>query len=293
VWPLICALPLALTLDLGFNSYKAIFPAAWYDEAPFKPPRGVSGFTDPRDVNKLGLILGILAVAVGQIFTLGYHLLRHRHFLGATRRIQPKAVTYDFFKSLSKHASNPEGLILMSAYLTGTWVFGLMPVSYYAFGGGINWKHVAAQLLLQDFIQYGMHFAEHKVSSWIYRNSHKPHHRFTNPQLFDAFDGSITDTVLMILVPLFITAHLVPSNVWSYMTFGSLYANWLMLIHSECSHPWDWAFRKIGFGTAADHHVHHHFFLFNYGHLFMYWDKVFGTYRNPKGYAGMHFSKEF
>lgn len=35
----------------------------------------------------------------------------------------------------------------------------------------------------------------------------------------------------MILVPLVITARLVPANVWSYMTFGSLYANWCQPRH--------------------------------------------------------------
>ena len=34
-------------------------------------------------------------------------------------------------------------------------------------------------------------------------------------------------------------------------------------------------------GTAADHHVHHRCFLFNYGHLFMYWDMMLGTYKAP------------
>ena len=68
--------------------------------------------------------------------------------------------------------------------------------------------------------------------------------------VFDAFDGSLVDTICMILIPLVITARLVPANVWpyphrlaegfdrkekppagcgflrSYMTFGTLYANW-------------------------------------------------------------------
>ena len=41
----------------------------------------------------------------------------------------------------------------------------------------------------------------------------------------------------MILVPLYSTAHLVHCNVWEYMSFGSLYASWLTLIHSECEFP--------------------------------------------------------
>eukprot|EP01035_Chromulina_nebulosa_P019974 gene19974-25943_t len=125
---------------------------------------------------------------------------------------------------------------MLGGYLIGTWMFGLMPASYYSFSG------------------------EHRLDPRLYKASHKPHHRFTNPRI-------------------------VPANVWSYMAFGSLYANWLTLIHSEYSHPWDSLFRKIGFGTAADHHVHHKLFVYNFGHLFMYWDKLFGTYKSPSEVA--------
>ena len=82
-------------------------------------------------------------------------------------------------------------------------------------------------------------------------------------------------------LPLVVTARCVPANVWSYMAFGSLYANWLTLIHAEYQHPWDPVFRSLGLGTAADHHVHHKLFNYNYGHLFMYWDRLLGTYRDP------------
>ena len=57
---------------------------------------------------------------------------------------------------------------------------------------------------------------------------------------------------------------------------------------SEYSHPWDMAFRAVGFGTAADHHVHHKLFVFNYGHLFMYWDRLLGTYKNPATVSLFH-----
>jgi len=158
-----------------------------------------------------------------------------------------------------------------------------MPSSYYSFNGGINWFKVVLQLLIQDCVQMLMHYLEHKASSAFYRASHKPHHRFTNPKLFDAFNGSVPDTFCMILIPLVITARLVNANVWEYMCFGSLYANWLTMIHSEYVHPWDKVFKYIGFGTAADHHIHHKLFVFNYGHLFMYWDYALGTYKSPSG----------
>lgn len=91
------------------------------------------------------------------------------------------------------------------------------------------------QLVINDFLQTIMHLAEHKVSPAIYKvctlyrtdvyisacisavdkhalhtqSSHKPHHRFLNPKLFDAFNGSVADTVCMILIPLSVTAQLV------------------------------------------------------------------------------------
>ena len=37
----------------------------------------------------------------------------------------------------------------------------------------------------------------------------------------------------------------------------------------------------FGLGTAGDHHVHHKCFIYNYGHLFMWWDMMAGTYRSP------------
>lgn len=292
VWPGICVLPLALSLGGLVLGYEAVFPATWYDVEPVQPAIGSYGVADPRTIKPLGLVLGILAVAIGQVVILAYHWLRRASWLGSTTCIQQKERVYLFGEGLMTHLAQPEGFVLIGGYLAGTWMLGWMPASYYSFTGGIHWGHVAAQLLLQDLFQYLMHLGEHKVSAWVYAMSHKPHHRFTNPRLFDAFDGSVTDTMLMIILPFVVVARLVPANVWSYMTFGALYANWLVLIHSEYVHPWDGVFRMLGFGTAADHHVHHKFFVFNYAHLFMYWDKLFGTYRDPSNYAGKHFNKE-
>mmetsp|Transcript_93557 Transcript_93557/g.195037 ORF Transcript_93557/g.195037 Transcript_93557/m.195037 type:complete len:334 (-) Transcript_93557:156-1157(-) len=288
VWPMILILPLLLTS--GLFHYSKIFPRSWYDEEPVKPTLGPYGMANPLTVKPLGLTLGIMAVAVGQVFMLFYHYLRRSAKLGKTSRIQKEVRAYDWREGLASHLFQPEGFALIGGYLSGTWMLGWMPASYYSFSGGICWWHVAAQILLQDFFQYLMHFAEHKVHPWIYKQSHKPHHRFTNPRLFDAFDGSLADTVVMIVLPFILVARIVPANVWSYMAFGSLYANWLVLIHSEYAHPWDVIFRSLGFGTPADHHVHHRLFVFNYGHLFLYWDRVFGTYKNPDELKGKFFN---
>jgi hypothetical protein len=269
LWPLIVSLPLYLTYN---DNYKRYFPEAWYNDS-------IPIFSKEEWPSPLGLSLGILAVVIGQIFTLIYFISFKFNYFNS----KPESLTgnplvpvqkvgapeYITTEALLVHLSQPEGFLVLGAYLTLTWMFKLMPSSYYSFSGGIIWFDVVKQLLLQDVIQTLMHLAEHAVSPTFYQMSHKPHHRFTNPKFFDAFNGSMFDTICMILIPLFITKSLVHTNVWSYMAFGSLYANWLTLIHSEYKHLWDPYFRWMGFGTAADHHVHHKVFKYNYGHLFM------------------------
>lgn len=275
VWPAIVVLPLSLTF---FDTYQAIFPSSWYDLSPKDYWSKAGVFPSP-----LGLSLGLLAVVVGQFFVLFYFMCKRTGYLGQPKSIQKEGPrNYETVEGIWTHLAQPEGFVMLGGYLIITWMFGCMPSSYYSFSGGINWLHVISQLLLQDCIQYGMHLVEHYAHPVIYKLSHKPHHRFTNPRLFDAFNGSPTDTFVMIIIPLFCTARLVNANVWSYMAFGSLYANWLTLIHSEYYHSWEYLFSIFGLGTAADHHVHHKLFKHNFGHLFMYWDRLCGTYKSPK-----------
>jgi alternative squalene epoxidase len=263
LWAALAIVPLVLTYN---NNYEKVFPREWYDLEAVDVWNNVP-FTYP---SPLGLSLGLLAVVLGQICCLIYFISWKLGAFGELHPIQREgAPVYDLMEALQGHLAQPEGFIMLGVYLIGTWMFGLMPASYYSFSGGINWIHVLIQLMIQDCIQFVMHYLEHVINPTFYQFSHKPHHRFTNPKLFDAFNGSFVDTLCMILLPLMITARLVPANVWSYMAFGSIYANWLTLIHSEYTQPWDHLFRALGVGTSADHHVHHKVFRYNYGHLFM------------------------
>lgn len=273
VWPLMSTLPLALSASESSPlHYSKLFASESYvvdDDAARKP---------------LGLILGITAVVIGHLFLIpAFYLYKNGYLGGVPASVQTKgARTYDFMEGVKTHLTQPEGFVLLSAYLSITWVYDLMPAAYYSFEGSIQWSRVFLCLAVVDTLQYIMHRLEHGLSAKLYQKSHKPHHFFTNPRLFDAFNGSFTDTVLMILIPLFGTANLVRDcNVWTYMSFGSMYANWLVLIHSEYIMPWDSIFSQIGFGTSRDHHVHHKLFKYNFGHLFMWSDQIAGTYRHP------------
>jgi alternative squalene epoxidase len=285
VWPLMWTVPLVLSNPSSPLYYQLVFPSSWYQNEPAVD----SKWSYPQP---LGLLLGIFAVAVGQVWVwILFYIYRK---WGNPKSIQSKgAVPYEYPEGLRTHVSQPEGFGLLVGYLAGTWLLRLLPASYYEFDGTIQWKEAALCLVLQDGIQYAMHMLEHLVSPAFYQISHKPHHRFTNPRIFDAFNGSLLDTLCMINLPLFVTAHLVRNaNVWTYMTFGSTYACWLTLIHSEYVFPWDAAFRLLGLGTPGDHHVHHKFFKYNYGHLFMWFDRVGGTYRDPRQFAPKVFNED-
>ena len=308
VWPLMLFLPLLLNHTSTYH-YSTIFPRSWYTlqgqnwlnksiEEGGIWEWGTSTLYSSSSSNgnplrhPLGLSLGISAVAIGQFFLLIYFRLHQQEYLGNTTSIQSRgAVKYNYAAALQNHLSQPGGFVLLGLYLSITWIFNMLPSSYYSFEGGIQYTRVALCLVVQDFLQYIMHRVEHVAHPKMYKISHKPHHKFTNPKLYDAFDGSVPDTAIMILFPLFVTAHIVRDcNVWTYMAFGSSYANWLTLIHSEVTFPWEPMFRRFGLGTAADHHVHHKFFKYNFGHLFMWFDWISGTYRNPKDVWGKEFN---
>ena len=170
VWPCMLLLPLVLTSDTEFH-YSKVFPVEWYD---------VSG--DLEKPKPLGLTLGILAVFVGHIFIVLYHffVLQFQRNGNGTKRISIQkegAPLYNYFEGLISHLSQPEGFVLLTIYLSGTWMANLMPSSYYSFQGGIDYLKVALCLVCQDGIQYIMHRLEHAVSPEIYKRSHKPHHR--------------------------------------------------------------------------------------------------------------------
>jgi sterol desaturase/sphingolipid hydroxylase (fatty acid hydroxylase superfamily) len=279
--------PLLLTVYADSNPwhYTRLFRDEWYayenDSQQYPRP--------------LGLCLGIVSVAVGQVFVWICFYIYKVGISGCDPKeplsVQTKgSVSYEYLEGICTHVAQPEGFGLLASYLAITWMLNLLPASYYSFEGGIQWKETATCLVIQDGIQYLMHRLEHDWSASFYQKSHKPHHRFINPRLFDAFNGSLYDTGLMILIPLYITSNIVrTTNVWSYMAFGSSYACWLTLIHSEYAFPWDGIFRRLGLGTPADHHVHHKFFKYNFGHLFMWYDQFFGTYRDPKVFAPKDF----
>ena len=88
---------------------------------------------------------GIFAVLCGQVAVLAYHYW-HVHY-SRSRRIQSEDVQpSSFWQGTLSHLSQPEGFILLGGYLSGTWMFNLMPKTYYSWEGGFNTRHILMQV---------------------------------------------------------------------------------------------------------------------------------------------------
>ena len=209
---------------------------------------------------------GFLAVALSHAAVVTYEIRRIRR----RRRPWTPHDENQLRTQIRSHLSRLEGFLLLACYLAGTWYLRMLPPSYYeTHGRGVHFHVVICQLVVQDFSQYVMHRLQHRLKL----ASHQSHHRHHVPAFWDSFDGSTCDTCLMILLPLWTTTRVVPwCNVYDYMCFGCVYANWLCLIHSDAGpHTWDATFQTYRLGTPRDHHEHHRYPNRNFGHLFLGW----------------------
>ncbi len=268
------------------SSWLALWSTAWVAGSIVAVPVMAPLWRDlrPDEPPWMGLGLGLASVAVGHAGVLVYHGCRRR----LVGRLAPSVIgrprPYRVRDAVGRHLCAPEGLALLTVYLVGS--FPYLPAGYRSWNGSVDWLAVAAQLVVVDALQYVAHRVEHRLG-WLYRAVHKPHHRVTEPTLLDAYSGSVADTLAMVVVPLALTSRLVPSNLWSYAAFGSVYANQLVLIHSEFEHAWDGAARRLGIGTPRDHHQHHRDPRVNLGHILTWWDRLASTYRAGGDVGGL------
>merc|ERR1711991_652820 len=193
----------------------------------------------PRMRDAAGLLFGLGSVLVGQVVVLAYYFVR-RAILKDHEYIQLKPPPQTTLAAdLLAHLTRPEPFALVFGYLSFVWLFDLLPESYYDLSGPVQWRLVALQFVVVDYFTYLAHRLEH---SWpaLYIRSHKSHHKWINPRLYNAFSACV--------------------NCNTFAIFGTLYAAQFTLIHCEFPHPWDPLLKLFGIGTAEDHNVHHAYF---------------------------------
>ena len=125
--------------------------------------------------------------------------------------------------------------------------------------------------MLTDFLQFFTHLIGHK----FWKKSHYLHHRHVYPSSDISFDTGTVDAVLQLIVPLVISFHIIKPSKIEIFLFGLIYMNWLQYIHSNNLYDFK---KNTLFVSPHFHKLHHQYHTKNFGHVFVIWDRIAGTY---------------
>ena len=145
-----------------------------------------------------GLICGLFTSSISQVSIFFYSNLK--------------------INDLLNHVLVLEGIPLSYLFLISYWTSGYLPISYYDLDLTFKFVDFIGMLLLQDFLQYVSHVIAHKLRL----KYHWPHHKATTPNVLDAFKGSVLDTSLMVLLPMFFYSASVSYQLFNSANFWKL-----------------------------------------------------------------------
>jgi sterol desaturase/sphingolipid hydroxylase (fatty acid hydroxylase superfamily) len=184
--------------------------------------------------------------------------------------------TNDMISSLSSGITNvtKDVLGLSVIVISYPWVVGKIAIVHIE----SNWLVYCAAFIALDFAGYWVHRISHEYN--LFWNNHIIHHSSEEFNLACALRQSISSIVKIFAVFLIPAALLgVPANVISIVAPLHLFAQfWYHTRHIN----------KMGFlenviVTPSHHRVHHainpEYLDKNYSQIFIFWDKLFGTYQ--------------
>ena len=146
-----------------------------------------------------------------------------------------------------------------------------MPLYVYTYGFP-NLFHIFVLLVNVDLIQFCIHFAFHKKMFGLYTyNSHSIHHKVKHPTPKDAFFTGIIDSVIQLMIPIYLSTYFVQPNRTTITVFGILYSQWLLYIHSEFSEISQYLV------SPKYHKKHHQNLKKKFAHIFPLWDYLSNT----------------
>ena len=181
-------------------------------------------------------------------------------------------------QEIIKHILNPSGAPFALLYIVMYYLSGKMPAYYYNKNLHIDPLNILLKIYVVDFFMFIIHMSLHMrwFGNYLYIKSHAPHHKHTKPVMTNAFDGSYIDTLMMIIVPLYITSKIVHLNATEYIIFGCIYSSILTLIHSHKCHIWENTFmwKILRLGTSSAHRIHHKNPKKCMGHLTTLYDDI-------------------
>ncbi len=143
------------------------------------------------------------------------------------------------------------------------------------------WAQLLVGLLLMDLIgAYLVHWTEHKVK-WMWK-FHLVHHSDTTVDVTTGLRHHPGETVFRIGFTI-LAVMIVGAPMWIIMAYQSLSVLFAHITHANINMPKrvDRALSWV-FITPLMHKVHHHYTQpltdTNYGNIFSFWDRLFGTF---------------
>lgn len=143
------------------------------------------------------------------------------------------------------------------------------------------WAQLVVGLLLLDLIgAYLVHWTEHKVK-WMWK-FHLVHHSDTTVDVTTGLRHHPGETVFRIGFTI-LAVIIVGAPMWIIMFYQSMSVLFAHLTHANINMPRavDRALSWV-FITPLMHKVHHHYTQpltdTNYGNIFSFWDRIFGTF---------------
>lgn len=168
------------------------------------------------------------------------------------------------------------GVLLAASDMVASNQFGLL----YLFELPL-WGQMIVGLLLLDFIgAYLVHYTEHKVK-WMWK-FHLVHHSDTTVDVTTGLRHHPGETVFRIGFTI-LAVIVVGAPMWLIMLYQSLSVLFAHITHANIKMPKtiDRALSWV-FVTPLMHKVHHHYTQpltdTNYGNIFSFWDRIFGTF---------------
>jgi sterol desaturase/sphingolipid hydroxylase (fatty acid hydroxylase superfamily) len=143
------------------------------------------------------------------------------------------------------------------------------------------WAQLVVGLLLLDFIgAYLVHYTEHKVK-WMWK-FHLVHHSDTTVDVTTGLRHHPGETIFRIGFTI-LAVIVVGAPMWLIMLYQSVSVLFAHITHANIKMPKtiDRALSWV-FVTPLMHKVHHHYTQpltdTNYGNIFSFWDRIFGTF---------------
>ncbi|EFX00745.1 c-5 sterol desaturase [Grosmannia clavigera kw1407] len=139
-----------------------------------------------------------------------------------------------------------------------------------------RWYDIAQMpffLFFTDMFVYMIHRGLHHPA--IYKNLHKPHHKWIMPTPFASYAFHPVDGWMQSL-PYHIYPMILPLQKWAYLALFIIINFWTIMIHDG-----EFVSDNPIINGAACHSVHHYAFNYNYGQYFTLWDRIGGSYRCP------------